>query len=145
MYVSGTVTGLTMLDSDEVLRGQKTTCDQRDTIAYGPKIEGSTIFPGGPPLNLTYNVALSRADWDKGTAELNARQRTGILPIVTGCIDYQIPGDAKHHHTRFAYMVGRRNDSDPTHPYLLPADPTSVPQDHIVFVIWPMASTAAAD
>jgi hypothetical protein len=63
---------------------------------------GQTVFPGQEVIH----TATTEADYPKiSLAEWQNRPGEKAV-ILTGCIDYQIPGSASHHQTKFAYMVG---------------------------------------
>lgn len=131
-------------ENNKTLDLQREACKKRQEEETSPTVAGNTVFPGQD-----LSVAISPdgdATKDKWDAALASRQNIGVSPLVVGCIDYQIPGETpKHHTTGFAFFVGRRSDSDPTGFYMLPADPTTVPLDHLVLMNWIEGGASAAD
>jgi hypothetical protein len=143
MFVWVAAGGMVQPSVPQVIAGQNYTCRQRDAVPYQTGTNGSTLFPG-QTLTLPQGIGVDKPTWDQAIA-LN--DSAGVAATITGCIDYQVPGDAKHHHTRFAYMVGQKIDNDPTgiNLRLLPTDPTVVPLDRLVFQGWPVGSVFSAD
>jgi hypothetical protein len=146
MYVWAAAGGMVQPSVSQLIDGQNVACRQRDAVPYQAGTNGNTVFPG-QTLALPQGVEIDKATWDKVLTLNKAVRVPGGSATITGCIDYQVPGDAKHHHTRFAYAVGQKIDNDPTGIGMrsLPDDPTSVTVDHLAIQGWPVGGTAASD
>jgi hypothetical protein len=126
MYVWPAAGGMVQPSVSQLVDGQNFACRQRDAVPYQIGTNGNTVFPG-QTLTLPQGVGIDKATLDEVLTLNKAVRVPGASATITGCIDYQVPGDAKHHHTRLAYNVGQKIDNDPTGMRSLPDDPTSVP------------------
>ncbi|WP_400766192.1 hypothetical protein [Methylosinus sporium] len=79
---------------------------------------GGSVFPGQTTDPQGHSPIISRKEY----ADL-AADGQGPAIIAFGCVDYKIPGDGRHHQTRFVYLVG---STRPLGIGPLPVDPTSI-------------------
>jgi hypothetical protein len=136
IYAWPVTDGFILGDPNDVLARQRKVCEKRRHVKRSASLAGTTVFPG-QVANINKGVSISQADWDKAVA---AKRQAGVVPVIVGCVDYQIPGDSDRHQSYFAYILTQKFA-----PGLIPADPTNIPAGQLSFDAWIEGGSFAAD